>query len=222
MYLETFGITMLVFFASLLLSIIIVFDFVRSRRNNLLFWSVGMWLFTLSVLLEILFAGGVFSELLIDLYLFMAAVLVQFLALGSVFLLKSVRDHNLYTLYCAITDAFMIYALASTHVGNIIQQGVVSGLLPLTVTEASILITFPGAILLVLIALLSYRRRRDPKLLSIVAGTIVVSVAGTLYIAAFPSLLYLAELAGIILLWLGFVDLSALFKVHRELKHVDS
>jgi hypothetical protein len=55
----------------------------------------------------------------------------------------------------------------------------------------------------------SYRKTRNKKLLSIIAGVIVVSIAGTLYIVAFPAFLYYAELAGIALLWLGFVDFKS-------------
>ena len=41
-------------------------------------------------------------------------------------------------------------------------------------------------------------------MLSIIAGVVVVSIAGGLYIAAVPVFLYYSEFVGIILLWFGF------------------
>ncbi|MDE1870492.1 MAG: hypothetical protein KGH71_05965, partial [Candidatus Micrarchaeota archaeon] len=66
--------------------------------------------------------------------------------------------------------------------------------------------TFPAATVLVIVAAMGYRRTRSLKMVSIIAGVVVVSVAGTLYIASFPSFLYYAEFAGMLLLWMGFYD----------------
>jgi hypothetical protein len=74
-------------------------------------------------------------------------------------------------------------------------------------------VTFPAAIILILIAALSYRKTRNPKLISIIIGVVVVSVAGTLYIVQFPAFLYYAEFIGILLLWIGFVDFSLIKKM---------
>ena len=57
-----------------------------------------------------------------------------------------------------------------------------------------------------MIAAISYKRTRSKKMLSIIAGVIVVSIAGTLYIASFPEFLYFSEFIGILLLWAGFFD----------------
>lgn len=90
--------------------------------------------------------------------------------------------------------------------GNILSSRVVYGSLPLPVVIASSIITFPAAVILVVIAIISYRRSRNAKMVGIILGTLVVSIAGSLYIAAFPPPLYYSEFSGIILLWLGFVD----------------
>lgn len=222
MYSETLGITIFVFVASALLSGIITVSYLRTRQQSALFWSLGMWLFAVSVLLEIIFAYGLFTEILIDVYLFLVALLVQFLSLGSIMLRKPGRVRNLYWIYSIATDVFLVAALAMTHTGNIIKDGVVSGNIPMLAMIGSVLITFPAAIVLVVVAAISFKNSRNPRMLSIILGTIVVSVAGTLYIAAFPSFLYLAELIGILLLWIGFVNFSVLFKHMEVSKHVNS
>lgn len=222
MYSETLGITIFVFVASALLSLLLTINYLRSRQLSQMFWSIGMWLFAVSVLLEVIFAYGVFNEAILDVYLFLVAVLVQFLALGSLVLWKTGRVRSYYGIYLIITDLILAAALAMTTTGNIIKDGVVFGNLPMLVTIGSVLITFPAAILLVVVAAVSYRKTRNVRMLSIIVGTVVVSVAGTLYIAAFPSFLYLAELIGIVFLWLGFVNFSVLFKSVEVKKHVNS
>ncbi len=82
----------------------------------------------------------------------------------------------------------------------------VFGPLPLSVVITSSIVTFPAAAILIIVAGISYYRGHDKKMLSIILGTIIVSIAGTLYIVQFPAFLYYAEFIGIVLLWLGFFD----------------
>lgn len=213
MYTEVLAVTLFVFVASFILSAILTLTYLRSGKNSVLMWSSGMWLFAVSVLLEIIFALGIYRESLIDLYLFLVAILVQLLSMGSVLLLKSRRLTGIYAVYSVAADIFLLYSLITTHIGSILQGGVVFGALPMAVITGSSLVTFPAAVALVAISALSYRRSRNTKLLSIIVGTVVVSVAGTLYIVSFPAFLYVAELVGIILLWAGFVDFGVLRKI---------
>ncbi|MEM4772136.1 MAG: hypothetical protein QW460_03960 [Thermoplasmatales archaeon] len=171
----------------------------------------------MGVALEVVFSVGVFNEALIDVYTLVVAVLVGFLALGSTSLLSRKRLFLSYVLYFALTASFLMVTLLLTHIGNIISRGVVFGPLPMLVVISSSLVTFPAAALLIIISLLSYAKTKSWKLISIVAGVIVVSIAGTLYIASFPSFLYIAEFIGILLLWFGFVDFRYLFN-SREVK----
>ncbi|MGC8514822.1 MAG: hypothetical protein ACP5OC_01640 [Thermoplasmata archaeon] len=212
MYFEAELSTLIILILSIGLSIIISINLFRKRARSLLFWSAGFWVFSISVAIEVIFAFGIFSGILIRAYLFLVAILVEFLALGSVSLLKRKRTSNTYIIFNIAADIFLLYSLASTSIGDIVTHGVVFGPIPLLVTIASSIVTFPAAVLLVLISAISYRKTRNSKLLSIIVGVIVVSIAGTLYVVAFPSFLYYAELAGIALLWLGFVDFKSLSK----------
>ncbi|MCL4451577.1 MAG: hypothetical protein M1327_03005 [Candidatus Thermoplasmatota archaeon] len=212
MYFEAELSTVIILLLSIGLSIIISMNLFRKRATSLLYWSSGLWVFSISVAIEVVFAFGIFSGILIRSYLFLVAILVEFLALGSVSLLNKKTIAESYLIFNIGADIFLLFSLATTSVGDIITHGVVFGPLPLLVTIASSIVTFPAAVLLVLISAISYRKTRNNKLLSIIVGVIVVSIAGTLYIAAFPSFLYYAELAGIALLWLGFVDFKSLSK----------
>jgi hypothetical protein len=94
--------------------------------------------------------------------------------------------------------------LFATNVGNVIENYVVYGTLPLSVVVSSSLITFPAAVVLIATAALTYRKSKNYKMLSIIAGVVTVSIAGSLYIVQFPAFLYYSEFAGILFLWLGF------------------
>ncbi|MDE1823110.1 MAG: hypothetical protein KGI00_01370 [Candidatus Micrarchaeota archaeon] len=200
--------TIAVFVLSLLLAIMLTLKWRNSRKASMLFWSVGMWLFAFGVMLEVLFAYGVYSQLLGNIYLFSVALLVEILALGSMQLIKSRMLKNLFYAYTALITVFVAYSLIATSIGNIVIDGVVYGALPQLVIISSSLATFPAAIVIVGVALKSYLSTKNARMLSIVAGVVVVSAAGTLYIASFPAFLYFAELAGIALLWLGFMPIG--------------
>ena len=197
--------TVVVFAASLLLAVVMSNRYMKKRSIPLLFWSAGMWLFSLGVLMEIVFALGIYSQLLADSYLLVVALLVNVLALGSIQLVSSKRIKKSYYAFSIVSVFLLLYSLATTNQGNMIQNYVLAGVPAVSVIIASSLITFPAAAILLVVAYLGYRKRKDKRLLSIIAGVIIVSVAGTLYIAAYPAFLYLAEVAGIALLWYGFM-----------------
>ncbi len=206
--------TMLIALLSGILSVFMTFNYFRRRQPSYIFWSMGLWLFTFGVVLEALFAANVYSEALIDIYLFVVVVLVESLALGSAFTTKGIVFKCLYLLYVLVVSLVMVIALVTSDIGNVLVTYVVYGALPLSVVVVSSLGTFPAAAILIIVAALAYRRRRNAKMLSIIAGTLIVSIAGALYIAAVPEFLYFAEFVGIVLLWFGFFEFG--FNKHRH------
>ncbi|MCL5419776.1 MAG: hypothetical protein M1354_02760 [Candidatus Marsarchaeota archaeon] len=177
----------------------------KRRNRPLLFWSAGLWLFTFGALLELMFAGNIYSSFAAKAYLLVAAVLVGTLALGSIQLSKSSRIRKGYYLFFILSSAFLVYSLLTTSVGNLLVDYVVAAPIPAQIILASSVITLPAAAVLVVFAYKSYKARRDPRFLSIIVGVIAVSAAGGLYIVQYPSFLYVAEVAGILLLWYGFL-----------------
>lgn len=221
MYISVLAATIFIFLASSLLSVLLTMNFFRKSLISYIYWSTGMWLFALASLLEIFFSVGIYNIPLIDVYLFSVAVLVQLLSLGSLALTKKDSVFRAYAGYSIAADALLAVALVIYPVGYILTNGVVFGLLPLFVIIVSSIITFPAAVILIVVGALSYRTGKDARMLSIIAGTIVVSIAGTLYIAAYPAFLYYAEFVGIVLLWIGFVDFRYLFHAREVNKSVN-
>jgi hypothetical protein len=208
--------TIVITLLSFILALFLTLNFMAKRQKSNLLWSSGMWAFTLGTALEAIFAFGLYSDALGGIYLFVVALTVELLALGSVQLIRSKRAKLAYYGYCTITTLLLVAVLISTNVGNIITTYIVFGVLPLSVVLTSSLIAFPAAIIIALVAAFSYKRARSKKMLSIIAGVIVVSVAGTLYIASFPEFLYFSEFVGILLLWAGFFDAGAFKKSLRQ------
>lgn len=212
--------TLVILILSVALSSLLTKNYIEKKSGSILLWSSGMWLFSLAVALEVVFSFGVREIFLIKAYLFVVALLVDILSLGSMLLIRGKRIIIVYGVYSLAAALFLVVAIITSTVGNIITNGVVFGALPVLVVIASSALTFPAAIALIAVALLSYRKKRNPKMLSIVAGVIVVSVAGTLYIASFPAFLYFAEFIGILLLWIGFIDFKSLF-LKSEVRQVN-
>ena len=179
--------------------------YLRNRRPSHLFWSIGMWAFAVSVLLETAFSQNVYSGFLIDSYLLLVVILVEMLALGSLQLIKNGLYKKSYYAFAFVVTMITAYTIFSADQGNLIMNYVVAGQPTLPVIIMSSIATFAAAIIIVAIALLSYGKTHSAKMLSIIAGVVVVSIAGTVYIVAYPYLLYYAEFIGIALLWIGFV-----------------
>ena len=197
--------TVIIFLLSAGLTFFIVKKYLKTKKLNLLYWSIALTVFTAAVLLEILMANKIYSELIIDLYLFLVAILVQFLALGSFALYNNRKFLSYYYIYSVLATVFLVITLILYPAGNIIKTHIVFGVLPLGIVISSSFVTFPAAVFIILIAAISYKKFKNKKLLSIIAGVIIVAMAGTLYIAAVPVFLYYAEFIGILLLWIGFM-----------------
>ena len=112
--------TLLILVLTLGLAIIMSYRYVRKRSKPLLYWSTGMWFFVIGVLLEVIFAFGIYSEFLIALYLFVVAMVVESLAIGSMQLIKSIKLKSSYYLYSIITTVLLAYSLYASNIGNVI------------------------------------------------------------------------------------------------------
>ncbi len=190
---------------SAILAVFLIFNYRTKKKRSYLFWSIGIWIFTLGAALETLFAFGIFNKDLISFYLFIAAVIVEMLALGSIQLVRTKSTRSVYYIYCAITTFTLAFSIIYSHIGNIITKYVVSGILPSLILIASSLVTIPGAIILITIAAMNYKKGKSKKkMLDIIIGTVILSMGGVLYITAIPEFLYFVEFVGISILWFGF------------------
>ncbi|MCL4389410.1 hypothetical protein M1397_02235 [Candidatus Marsarchaeota archaeon] len=205
---------------TVVLSAFLTREFLRKRFRALLYWSIGMWFFVIGVLIEVFFAFGFYNMALANSYMLVVALLVEFLALGSIQLVKSIKIRSLYYLFCAASTLLLLYTIATAPATTIINPyRIAITFTSVWVAVSSSLITFPAAVILVIVAALTYARTKNAKMLSIIAGVVIVSIAGTLYIAAIPVFLYYSEFVGIVLLWFGFFSFKMLKSASNERKH---
>ena len=193
------------FLLSLGLSYLMTKSYLKKRSESKLFWSLGLWIFALSVLIELVFALGAYSTFLMQAYLVLIVVLVELIAVGSVSLLKMKRLRQAYYAFVVLATLLTIYSVAASNITDLVMNYVVGGIPPNLVIYASSLATVPATFAIIIVAGMSYLKKRDWRMLSIIIGVITVALAGTLYVVSFPSFLYIAEFIGIVLLWLGFV-----------------
>jgi hypothetical protein len=197
--------TAVIFLLSGALATLLTKKYFKNRNRAYLFWSLGLWCFAAGVMLEVLFALNVYSPLLAIVYLLIVVVLVELLAMGSMELISTKWLKQAYTIFAILATLYVAYTLETTSIGNILVDYVVAGVLPISIVISSSIATFVAAVILFIVALKGYIKTKNRKLLSIIAGVVIVSVAGTLYLVQYPAFLYIAEFIGILLLWLGFI-----------------
>ena len=196
---------------TLLLSVIVLRRYRREHQVWHLYWGVGLFLFFVTLVQEAVLDLGVWSQLLIQSYLILVAVLVGILSLGSAQLSLHGRWRSVYFGYIGATSVVLVVVgFLVTVPASIVAQGVVSGVPPTSITVLSSLVTVPAALLLILSSLYGVVRQRRYHLLYIAVGTAVISAAGALYLVSFPATLYYAEFVGMLLLFLGFVRIPVL------------
>ena len=196
---------------SLLLSVFLFRRYATGRRPSYLYWAIGIFLVFVTLAQETALYAGVWSQPLIRSYLVLVALLGGFLSLGSAELSLTGRWKGVWFGYIgAASVAVTGVGIVTPVPSSILSEGVVGGLPPTAIVVASSLLTIPGALLLILASLYGAWKHKRVELLYITAGTIVISVSGSLYIASFPATLYFAEFVGVVLLFLGFVKVPGL------------
>jgi len=176
----------------------------RSTRAHL-FWTAGLALVVVTLLIEAVFYFGTWSAPLAQSYFFLVAILVGLLSLGSAELLLPMRARWAYAAYMvALMGVVGFYSFTEPVDASILSGGVVTGNPPLDVVVASTLLTVPAAALMVVGSVRSALQSRQWRLLSLAAGIVVISAAGGLYIVAVPITLYFAEFLGVFLIYVGF------------------
>jgi hypothetical protein len=180
------------------------------RRRSELFWTIGLLLVGVTLAQEAVVYAGLIPPMFLSAYFFLVALLVGVLSLGSAELAFGARLRAAYGGYLVLTTAAVAYYCFAFPVSPaVVSSGVITGSPGIGVIVASSLITFPAAAIMVGGALLGLVRSRRWNLAYIALGILVISAAGSLYIASFPVTLYYAEFAGVVLLFLGFIQLPA-------------
>ncbi|MDE1856292.1 MAG: hypothetical protein KGH49_03610 [Candidatus Micrarchaeota archaeon] len=200
------SVTGIVSLVGAILAYLITKSYLRNKKTSHLFWALGLWAFALSDFLEFLFALNVYSTLMMAFYLFIIVLLVQLLSIGSIELVKTRLIRNAYYAFSVVVAVLVLYSIWVGPVTNLVNDYVVSGQPSVFVILTSSLGTLPGAAAIIIVALKSWLKSKSVKMLSIIAGILIIGIAGTLYIATFPSFLYISELFGVFLIFFGFYE----------------
>lgn len=174
-----------------------------------LWWGLGLGLGAAGMLVELVTYLGFVNSVLLQVYIFLSAGIVGILSLGSACAYQRPRFERGYTYYQAVCLGLVfLFSFLIPPPDNMVTQGIITGNPPLLVLLLSSLVTVPATVVLLLAAILSLRRSFRWRGLLIVIGASVLGAGGVFYIASFPVALYYAEFIGIIVLFLGLVDLS--------------
>jgi len=185
-------------------------QYLDRRKTYQLVWSIGLLMFALAAMSEFLSEVLGWSAGLYRFYYALAPSLVAVLGLGSLFLLPDKRLGKVFASYTAALFAVFLYFIIVTEVNAaafgtyaiVGGNGWPEGSMP---RRFSPLFTIPGSILLIGIAAYSYWKGRAWFNVFIGVGALVVAAGGSLARFNVPEALYLSELLGVALMYVGFV-----------------
>ncbi|MGI0100357.1 MAG: hypothetical protein ACREBH_01365 [Candidatus Micrarchaeaceae archaeon] len=201
--------TLVVFVVSALLAAFLTKLYIDDRKNiSYLVWAAALRFFSISVILEILFSFGVYSDFLVKIYLFAAAMPLLVFSAGHIQFIRSEKAKQAYY-YCISALAFILLgALFVSNISNPITNYVVHANLPLLALIPASIIAASSSIVLFYIGIKEYMSRKDLKILAIIPGALAFWGANFYSFSYSPILLYYFEILGIMLIWLGIAGLS--------------
>ncbi len=208
MALELAAIPLAAAVVSLSFALMVIRQFMAKRGLHHLFWAEGLVLFGMASIAEAAAEIGGWSVTLYKFYYAMTPTLVAFLGLGTVYLLSDKRIGHAFLAYTAIVLAFFVAALVAAPVDTAaFSEGIFIGGagLPSSVRIFSPLFTIPGSIALIGGALYSWWRVRAFCNLLIAGGALIMSLGGIAIRFGVPVLQPLSILAGIIVMYVGFI-----------------
>ncbi len=194
---------------------LVLFRYLKSRKTHQLLWTLGLFAIAGAAAAQVLYAvNGAWPEGVYRAYYFLIGSLVAVLGAGTVFLLNKPKLAQLF-LYATVglvgaqAAACSFTAINSQKLaaaGMETGTGIASGpMIALTIILSSM-----GAGALLVGALLSWWSTKRPHNLLIMGGTILFTIGGGTARVATESTgaawaLYLGNLAGITLLFAGFL-----------------
>jgi energy-converting hydrogenase Eha subunit C len=205
---------------SVVFTVLLLWQYAHRKKRHQLVWTAALALYGLMAFMEFLANADVLgpSLLLIKLYYSGTGPMVGLLGAGVLYLLASGRWSDVYLALVLVLSAIVLVFTASAQITLVeIQSAFVAGLpqgfrtivqdFPMTARIPTIILNITGAVFLIGGSLLSYvRDRRRTYNIALFMGGILPSVGGGL-LGLFKNadIFFEFELAGTILLFLGFV-----------------
>jgi hypothetical protein len=207
---------------------LLLFQFKDRRKPHQLAWSVGFLFYAVAALMEAYseFTGD-WDTAVYRIYIVLAASLVGYLGLGSVYLIPKKRIWgHIFLVYVVLATGIFFYG---TFTADLVMEDLVAGI---TVggkglgkamsfpRVMSLFLNIPGTIFLLGGAILSilkfapkkHFRYRVWANVFIALGTIIIAAAGSMARAGYSVGLYPAEMLGAFFLLVGFLRAGTLKK----------
>ncbi len=152
-------------------------------------------------------------------YYILIASLVAFLGLGTVYLFNRQAGKYLTVYFAAVIIILIFSTLNADITSETLKKGIVGGsAMPAYVRMISPFLTIPGSISLIGGALYSWYMTRGNYNLFIAIGALLVASGGGLSRFGLEWALYLFELAGISVMYIGFIKSEEV--LHERIRSV--
>ncbi len=200
-------------FAPLLTTIVSLFftasvfrQYSKRKRIYQFIWGTGLLIFSATTLFEFISEIYGWNIPLYRAYYISIATLVAVLGLGTVYLFSTRAGRYLTVYFAAVIAVLIISTLNANIDSEKMMQGAIGGsAMPAYVRIVSPFLTIPGSIALIGSALYSWYLTRKNYNLLIATGALLVASGGSLSRAGIEWALYILELLGIAVMYIGFI-----------------
>ncbi len=204
---------------SLFFTISVFRQYSRRKKIYQLIWGLGLLIFSVTTFFEFVSEIYGWSIPLYRAYYILIASLVAILGLGTVYLFNR-RAGRYLTLYFAVVITFLIILALNANIDTEKLQGGIAGgsAMPAGVRIISPFLTIPGSIALIGGALYSWYVTRKSYNLFIAIGALLVASGGGLSRFGAEWALYILELLGVSVMYIGFIKSEEVLRQKDEPK----
>lgn len=191
---------------SLIFTVSVYRQYSRRKKIYQFIWGTGLLVFSVTTLFEFISEIEGWSISMYRTYYILIAALVAILGLGTVFLFNR-RAGKYLTIYFAMVLTALIISAVNAHVDpeKLKERTVGGSAMPSDVRILSPFLTVPGSIALIGGALYSWTITRKSYNLYIAIGALLVASGGGLSRLGIGWTLYILELFGIAMMYIGFI-----------------
>ncbi|NJD53533.1 MAG: hypothetical protein FIB07_11775 [Candidatus Methanoperedens sp.] len=191
---------------SLCFTISVFYQYSQRRKIYQFIWGIGLLIFSITTLFEFISEIYGWDMPMYRAYYVLIASLVAILGLGTVYLFNR-RAGKYLTIYFAVVIAALIILTLNADVASEKLKGRIVGgsAMPANVRMISPFLTIPGSIALIGGALYSLYITRRSYNLFIAIGALLVASGGGLSRFGMEWALYVLELLGVAVMYIGFI-----------------
>ena len=198
---------------SLFFTISIFRQYSQRKKIYQFIWGTGLLIFSFTTLLEFISEIYGWTIPLYRVYYVLIASLVAILGLGTVYLFNR-RTGRYLTLYFAVVIVALIILTLNAEVdtGKLKERTVGGSAMPASARMISPFLTIPGSIALIGGALYSWYMTQRNYNLFIAIGALLVASGGGLSRFGMEWALYILELLGVAVMYIGFIKSEDVIK----------